>query len=561
MAQDEKKKRAKKTEKSEGKKIHFNINSAIASAASALKRGASKDKSEVGTPQSKRSTVSAPSKAERYTPPTVDEGSVGDSLDTSKMPKPKPASVNYRAYEAMYTEKSDDQYESNAEREFDKSYSGTANMTIGGVLREYTKKLWVRLLLGAFVIFLVIFIMYQLYLNVYTSIKTETASITTYSETIDVEGVAIRDELVIGGSMSGSSVNAVTNGEKVLKGQPVINTFNSAKAAAAYERIEEIDKQIYELESMVTASEDSANAVTNIEKLIDEQMMLLSDCTIQNDLSALGDIKGEISYLLNKRLVAMKKVENYQNRINELTREKESLESAYSQQPSTINAPLSGYYVNSLDGYETLLDTTMLEELTADKLKRIMSQKVSAPEVSTGKLVKDFTWYLACPVPAKEAEDYLSVDSVYTLLLPYSKTGSMQGTLAYLNDGDGNTSLAIFKCTSLLSELCEMRTQPVKIQIRSYRGFNIKKSALHVRIRDVEDKDDDGNVTGTHEERYACVYTMVGNQIYAKKIDILYNGEKFVICSANSENGSNYLSLYDEVITEGKGLYAGKIID
>lgn len=559
MTQDENNKSAETQEKIKEKKFHLNIKSAITSAANTLGIGKAKEPTEGDLSDSKRSTVATPSQAKRYVPP-LDESHVGDSLDTSKMPKPKPPSVNYKAYESLYG-KEDEGYESSAEREFEKSYVGNADITIQELLHEYTQKLWVRLALGAFLMLLVIFIIYQLYLNFYTSIKTETAGITIYSETIDVEGIAIRDELVIGGSVNGSAVNAAKNGEKVLKGQAVINIFNSGKAAAAYERIEEIDKQIYELESMVTASEDSANAVTNIEKLIDEQMILLSDDTYNNDLSNLSEIKGEISYLLNKRLVAMRKVENYQDRIDELNREKASLEAAYSQQPSTVNAPSSGYYVGSLDGYETLLDTSMLGTLTADELQSIMSRKVSVPENSTGKLIKDFTWYLACPVPAKDAEDYLAVKSVYTLILPYSKTGSMQGTLVSLNEGDGNTWLAIFECSSLLSELCEMRSQPVKIQIRSYRGFNIKKSALHVTINEVEEKDDDGNVVNRYEERYSCVYTVVGNQLVAKKIDILYNGDKFVICSAGSENGSNYLSLYDEVVTEGKGLYAGKIIN
>lgn len=559
MAQNNK---SKSAEKKKDMNINFDIKSAIASAMDSFQFTGNKGKSNDSG--KKRSTVSTPSKAPSQAS-RFEESRIGDVLDTSGMPKPKPPSVNYRAYGDMYgivdSDKEGSKYESDAEREFDKRYVGTADVTIGGFVREHMKKPWVRLGIGVLVIIVITFVIYQLYINVYSDIKTETAIITTYSETIDVEGIAIRDEEIIDGNMSNSSVSAVKNGEKVLKGQPVINIFSSTKAAAAYERIEEIDKQILELESMVTASEDSANAVTNIEKLIDEQIIDLNEYTCENDLSKLGDIKNEISYLLNKRLVAMRKVENYQDRIDTLTSEKESLESTYSQKPSTINAPSSGYYVSSPDGYEDLLNTSMLEDLTADKLKGIMSQKVSVPENSMGKLLKDFTWYLACPVPAKEAEDYLAAGSVYTLILPYSETGSIQATLKYLNENDGKTSLAIFQCSSLLSELCDMRSQPVKIQVRSYKGFNIKKTALHVRVRNVEKTDEKGNVIGTYEERYPCVYALVGNQIYAKRINILYNGEKFVICKASNEDGSNYLSLYDEVITEGKGLYAGKIID
>ncbi len=555
MARDDKSKSADKNRNTKRKSTNFDITGAIASVANSLGFRARRGKSESVKPVEERATVPVRSKAPSQTS-DFRESRVGDVLDTAGMPKPKPPSVNYREYEDMYLRNGN-----RSEREFDKTAGGDKDITFGELMRRHTGNIGIRLALSALVVIVIIFIVYQLYLNVYTGVKTETASITTYSETIDVEGIAIRDEQVIDGSMSDSSVNAVKNGEKVLKGQPVINIFSSTKAAEAYERMEEIDRQIYELESMVTASEDSANAVTNIEKLIDEQMILLSEYTEKNDLSKLDEVKGEISYLLNKRLVAMRKVENYQDRIDQLTQEKKSLQSTYSQQPSTINAPASGYYVSSPDGYEDLLNTSMLSELTADKLKSIMSQKVSIPDNSAGKLLKDFAWYIACPVPAKEAEDYLAEGSVYTLILPYSETGSMQATLAYLNEGEGNTSLAIFKCDSLLSELCNMRSQPVKIQVRSYKGFSIKKSALHVRIKEVEETDADGKVTDTYDDRYPCVYVVVGNQIYAKRVDILYNGDKFVICSSNNQNGSNYLSLYDEVVTEGKGLYAGKIID
>ena len=559
MAQD------KQTDENNGKKPRFDFRSAVQSVTNIFHAAPRSN-----APEQPRHTVAAPSQAPSHAHETVrqaapEESRVGDVLDTAGMPKPKPSSVNFHAFDGLYGEKSENQaqdhYESEAEREFDRGYVGSANVTIRGLMREYTKKLWVRMALGAFGLLLAVFLAYQFYLRVYTGVKTETATITYYSETIDVEGVAIRDETLIGGSVSGAAVSAVKNGEKVLKGEPVINLFSSAKAAEAYERIAEIDRQIAELESMVTASEDSANAVHNIDNLLDEQMMLLSDLGGRGDMSQLDDIKGEVSYLLNKQLVAMRKVENYQDKIDALTSEKERLSAANAQAPATVNAPTSGYYIDSPDGYESLLTPSMLDTLTPAGLKQIMSRKVSVPENSAGKLMKDFTWYLACPVPAQDAKDVLAVKSVYTLLLPYSETGSLQATLMALNpDENGKTVLAIFKCTTLGSELCDLRTQPVKIQIRSFKGFNIKKDALHVRIRQKEDTDEEGN-TYSYEERLPCVYIQVGHQIYPRLVDILYNNDKFVICAVNDNGDSEYLSVYDEVITEGRGLYERKIVE
>lgn len=561
MAQD-------KTETHENPKqgFHFDIKSVVQGVTNAFGSGREPDASQ------KTSGTDSELSHHREQAPTFEEGQVGDSLDTSGMPAFKPSSVGFGPFdEPVYSGHRQDASDASApihhsdqnetERQFGQEHGKSDDMTLQRVMRKYMKKLWVKVALGMFGVLLAVLVIYQLYLRVYTHIQTETATITTYSETIDTEGIAIRDETAIGGTVNDSSVSAVKNGAKVLKGQPVINIFSSSKAAAAYERIDEIDRQIQELESMVTASEDSANAVKNIENLLGEQMAVLSGYDGKADMSRLGDVKGEVSYLLSKRLVAMRKVENYQDRIDALTREKESLEASYSQQPATVNAPSSGYYVNSLDGYENLLNTSMLNGLTVDKLTQIMSQKVSVPETSAGKLLKDFTWYLACPVPAEEAKDHLVVGTPYTLLLPYSQTGSLRATLTHLNEGDGKKVLAIFQCTSLVSELCEMRSQPVKIQIHSYKGFLLKKSALHVRVREMEEHDENGKLLYTYEARYPCVYTKVGSQLYYKRVDILYNNDKFVICNSDSEQGSGYLALYDEVVTEGKGLYAGKIID
>ncbi len=479
---------------------------------------------------------------------------IGQTLSTSQMdPYEKPIDESDSMHSGEKKRQSRHQAETYAQLGQDGSH-------FVQYLKTYLKRTWVKVMLAVMVVFLLMYASYQAYLRYYSDIKTEIASISTYSETIDTEAIAVRDEIIIDKMLSGTSVSTVANGGKVSKDQTIINMFESSEAAEAYTRIAEIENEIAELQSMATASEDSAAEVGNIKKQIDGQISNLAKSVNASELGEVSEIKSNITYLMNKRLIAMRKVEDYQSRIDKLTKEKTSLENSYNESPAQINSPQSGYYVNTLDGYENLLNTSMLPELTAEKLDSIMKQKAAVPENSAGKLITDFSWYLVCPVSAEVAEDYLAVQSVYTLILPYSETGSIKGTLVYLNEGEGDKLLAVFKCYSLLSELCTIRSQPVKIQIRSYTGFSVKKSALHVYHDEVEVKDENGKVTGHKEVRYPCVYVIVGNQVVQRRVNVVYNGDKFAICSSNNA-GNGYLSLYDKVITEGKGLYAGKIIN
>ena len=182
-------------------------------------------------------------------------------------------------------------------------------------------------------------------------------------------------------------------------------------------------------------------------------------------------------------------------------------------------------------------------------------------------MVSSFTWYLACPVPAVEADAYLTVNSTYTLSLPYSEAESIKAELAYLNKVEGQDKyLAIFRCNSLASELCAVRSQPVKIEKCRYEGFAIKKSALHAGVKTEihknphpEDEFPRAHLVYVTQTTYPSVYAIVAGQINEKEVNIVYSTDKLVICSPRHDDG-NYLSLYDTIVIEERGLYNGKLL-
>ena len=436
------------------------------------------------------------------------------------------------------------------------------------VLKKYIPKKWLRISVSVAAGFLSALMVYQIFMSFYVQFKTEAVISSPYYETIDTEGVTIRDEIVLSGELSDTSVIAVKNGDKISMGQPLINIFSSQSEAAAYKRISEIDQQVESLENMVTASEDNANTVENIGKSLDQRMINLSESSVNRKMSDISEMKSDICYLLNKRMVAMRKMEVFTDRIDQLKAEKAAIEEKYTTDHDSVLSEYSGYYYETSDGYENMLNSSIVSGLTVSELEDIMKEKPSVPSKSIGKIVNTFEWYLACPVPNEEAEKSLNVGSVYTLQLPYSKNGSVRATLSKLNyDSENDNYLAVFSCSVFSSEIFGVRTQPVRIEKCRYEGYVIKKSALHAGVKDVVHRNDfdeteempRGHLVYVTQTTYPSVYAVVGGQINEKEVRILYGTDKMVICSPNHDRG-DYLSLYDTVVIEERGLYDGKLV-
>lgn len=434
------------------------------------------------------------------------------------------------------------------------------------VARKILPNLWVRIGISCLAAVIVGILAYNLYMSMYVTYKTEIVTISPYMETIDVEGVAVREEIPLEGSLTKTSVKAVRSGEKVSKGEAIVNTYRSTEEAAAYERIAEIDRESKELITIVTSSENSGNTAENINKMLDNKMLALNACARGHTAADAAKLKSDISFLLNKRMVIMRQVDGYNARIKQLEEEKEALLAKYTEEPKTVKAEMSGYYADTCDGYEQVFTPAMVKGLTVDRLDEIMNSGVTPPQNVIGKLVGSFTWYLACPVPTADAED-LVVGADYTLYLPYAENESIKAALERLNKTEGqDRCMAIFRCNSLASELCSVRTQPVRIQKCRYEGYAIKKSALHAGVREevirnprAEEDFPRAHLVYINQVTFPSVYAVVAGQIVEKEVSIVYGTDKTVICTATHGSGS-FLALKDIVVTEERGLYNGKLV-
>ena len=118
----------------------------------------------------------------------------------------------------------------------------------------------------------------------------------------------------------------------------------------------------------------------------------------------------------------------------------------------------------------------------------------------------------------------------------------MTATVESINRGSkGEEAAVVFSCENMNSELAGMRNISFNIINKTYSGLRVSSKALRVK----------GKTKG--------VYVLSGQEVKFRKVTVLYSGESFIICQKETD-GDDRLKLYDEVVTEGKNLYDGKVV-
>ena len=100
----------------------------------------------------------------------------------------------------------------------------------------------------------------------------------------------------------------------------------------------------------------------------------------------------------------------------------------------------------------------------------------------------------------------------------------------------------VFECDTLTSSVVSGRTAQFKYIVNSYGGLRVSRSALRF-----------------NDEQERGVFVVVGGKLVFKKINVEYWGDDYLICT--QEDDGDYLKLYDRIVTEGKDLYEGKVVE
>lgn len=372
-------------------------------------------------------------------------------------------------------------------------------------------------------------------------------------EGIDLSGYVVRSEQVLTDDADGLIQIQKSEGERVSAGGVIATAYADQ---ASLDRQNEINALATQIEQLEYAQEAAlgAEASLKLDAQILQSLLSYRQALAEDRLDSAENRAGELRTMVMKRDYTYSDTEDLTTQIDTLKTQLKELRSQAAGSVRRITAPVSGLFSAVVDGYETVLTPDILSELTPAKLAAVQADGTVKSDL--GKLILGDSWYYAAAVSAEDAK---TLEKAGGLSLRFSKSIErvLDVTVDSIGPEENGRCVVVFKGRTYLPELTLLRQQSATVVTRTIEGIRVPKEALRMRAETEEDEDG-----STKEVQVTGIYCIVGREALFKPVEVLYNGDGFVLVSANGPEGKEKLRLRpgDEVIITAVDLYDGKVI-
>ncbi len=419
---------------------------------------------------------------------------------------------------------------------------------------KLTQKVLVALLCAGVILYLAVYIFQALRSDLVTTVAY------AYTQSVGVQGrgLVVREESVLPGA-NGYLDLILSEGERAAAGDAVALFYSDPSALSIRQEIRSLQSEIEQLQYALNASAaGTADAAALDDQIVDAIVELRSQ-------SAAGDLSGLDAAALSLRTTVFRRAYIFEDaaagQLSRLIADKQSrlasLNQSMGQVSQTVYAPCAGVFSGETDGWEDAASPAMLDGLTAEQLAGLLDEKRSGDGTAAGKLITGSTWYFAALLPA--GNPGLAEGSTYRLSFTDGWYQEIAMRLERLEVGNDQT-LAIFSARSALSETTLLRVQTVDIILDEIEGIRVPRRSLEVRTVAEEQKDENGNVTGTKDVNHYYVYTVVSSQAEEQEVRVAYTADTYYLVRPVDENARDRLRPGDELILNTAGLFDGKVV-
>lgn len=414
-------------------------------------------------------------------------------------------------------------------------------------------------------VLVLIYVIYLFYSSNFSMLQTEIVYNMTVEDTIDTQGFVVRKEKTVAKSNSGVISYNLSDGDKINNGGVIAYTYALAQDTANMQEAERIEKEIAELEKL---NKSSANITTNVETIDTQINNELTELMTDLNRGSYASLRSNhnLLYYINERQLVTGEIKSLSARIAALKERKSQLESNSGGSTGAVYAPVSGYFISNVDGYENAVDYSKIDKIYPDDFDAIKKEDVNASDYA-GKLVESTDWYVLCKVSSEQALKISeSGKKFFNLYIPFAVTGSLPVQLYSVNQLNKNDSaVLVLRCNRVNSETSRIRNDTIQLAVNEYSGLRVSKKALHDATLTKKVKNDEDGSEKEISKKVQGVYTLYGNELIFKQVVITYSGTDYVICDPepNSEDlfYGETVELYDKIIVEGTDLYDGKIVN
>lgn len=398
-------------------------------------------------------------------------------------------------------------------------------------------------LVSVFAILTVVNVFFQTFSKDYT---TETALLSTGNDSESVQAVFIRDEQVITYNGSGVISYEVSDGGKLGIGSVIANVYASDSQIEIKQRIALLENELALLERISNPGTTQTAQPSNLSGLFDENYRSFLFSREKGNLSDLQTQREEMVVLLSTYQLVTGSDINYEARMESIRSEIRSLSMAQAAPLDTIVADQSSYFVSYADGYENTLTLSSLDQLTIEQLQGVTDQPSNESNI-VGKLIDGYEWAVAAVVD-NSMRIYELGDEV---TLKFTSTSDIvTGEIVKIDSSSGDAqTMIVVRCEELTYDLVQHRTEQVEIIRGQYKGIMVPRRALHFKELTEEVEDPETGLISMVTTNYRGVYVLNGEQPEFRKLDVIYEGNDYVISAETTQSG--YLLLYDAIITKG----------
>ena len=377
----------------------------------------------------------------------------------------------------------------------------------------------------------------QLYNYLSDPVSTTLVTDGQAEDTIALNGWLLRDEEVLP-AQSGTLSRERQEGDRVGVGQVLATVYADDGALQTVSQIETLELQLQQLQFALTSYLDP-DAALKLDTSITGDILTLRQTLTGGDYTAADSDIAQLKAAVLKRDHPYTSQEEIETEIKAVEGQISSLKASLSG-AATVTAKAAGTYSAVCDGYETVLTTAFLEDVTPGKLARLQP---AGTESSMGKLIYGDTWYYVVSLPEEQAAQLKALGTV-TLRFAKGFDQNLRMQVANVSAAENGQAAVTLSCRKYLAQTTLLRHQAADVILRTYEGLRVPSNALRVS-----------------EEGVTGVYCLDGVTAAFRPVTVLYQGQGYALVRpADGAADTRTLRAGDEVIASAGALHDGKVI-
>lgn len=392
-------------------------------------------------------------------------------------------------------------------------------------------------------VMVVSYILYNVAHSMRSGVATAQAVLFSASDSLDTEGLVIRQEEVLS-----AEYNLVLpmreEGEKVAAGSTVALSLRSLQARDRQDRILQIREDLQQLELALSYQSQLADNAAVTAK-IDEATAVFVSQVADGRLDSAEAVGQSLKSLILRRELGTDDTAALEAQIEGLEQELQDLQDENVGEAKPVVAATSGYYSQTVDGYEAILTPEYASNMSIAEFGQIWDGKndPEVPKLSAGRLIASPEWYYATLVPVKRLEK-LSLGDTLTVVLKGESNRELEMTVVRLEKTGEEQGLLVLRCSRSLAAVSDLRRTEALVVFRSYSGVRVPKEAVCY--------DEEADTAG--------VYILENGRAIWKSVSLIFDVGDAYIAELDQTSTKN-LWPGDLILPRTENLFDGKVVE